>query len=470
MKNAPLKKSRRSFLKKLGAAAAAAAGAPFLLGAARPRRNVRILELAAEPARRVAPNDRIRIACIGTGGMGMGDVDTALKVGGVEIVAACDLYDGRLARAREKWGQDLFTTRDYHEILAREDVDAILCATSDHWHEAVSVAALRAGKAVYCEKPMVRTVEEGHRLLRAEQETGRLFQVGSQYVSGLVPTKARALFEAGEIGALNFVEAMFDRHSPLGAWQYSIPLDASEETIDWQRYTANTTRRPFDAKRFFRWRNYLDYGTGVAGDLFVHLLSELHYITGAHGPTAVASSGGLRYFKDGREVPDIQIGLFDYPETKHHPPFNLVLRANFVDGSGGQYLFRLVGDEGEIRVGWDTVKVTRRPWPKAPGKAIDSFSEEGRKAFEQWYDAAHPAHYEMEGPASIEYRTPKNYPGDRHLHLRNFFASLRDGTPSVEDATFGLRAAGPTLAGNQSYFEKRVVDWDPERMRITTRL
>ena len=457
--------SRRKFLRQLGLSAAAVTGGPAVLASSR---SAQVLAMPDDSPKKIAANDRIRIACIGTGGMGMGDTDTALMVEGIEVVAACDLYEGRLVRAKEKWGKDLFTTKDYREILARTDIDAVICATSDHWHERISIDAMKSGKAVYCEKPVVKTVEEGHRLIKSAQETGKVFQVGSQFVSSIIHAKARDLIAAGEIGKLNFVEAMFDRHSAIGAWQYSIPLDASDKTVDWKTYIGNTTdpKRAFDAKRFFRWRNYLDYGTGVSGDLFVHLLSMLHFITGAKGPNRVVSTGGLRYFLDEREVPDIQVGMFDYHATAAHPEFNLVLRANFVDGSGGQYLFRLVGDEGEIRVGWDNLTLSKRAWPKAPGMSIDSFSEEGQAAYKQWYNDKYPEHYEMRPPATQEFTVPSGYKGDRYLHFKNFFASMREGIPVVEDAAFGVRAAGPTLAGNMSYFEKKIVGWDPENMRI----
>ncbi len=253
-------------------------------------------------------NDNIQIALIGAGGMGMGDTSLAVSMPGVKLVSVCDIYDGRLARAKERWGSDLFATRDYREVLARKDVDAVIIATPDHWHQRITIDALNAGKDVYCEKPMIHSIDEGPAMIEAQRRTGRTLQIGSQYVSSLVYQKAKELLSAGAIGQLNMVEAWLD-----GAWQYSIPPDASPTTIDWDRFLGSAPKVPFEPVRLFRWRNYRDYGTGVAGDLFVHLLTGLHFATGSKGPNRVYATGGLRFWKDGRDVPDVMLALLDYP-------------------------------------------------------------------------------------------------------------------------------------------------------------
>jgi predicted dehydrogenase len=248
------------------------------------------------------------------------DVDTALRVPGVRLVAGCDCYDGRMTDLRDKHGADIFTSRDYREILARDDVDAVIVATPDHWHQRISIEAMEMGKAVYVEKPMVQRIDEGAALMEAQESTGEVLQVGSQGMSSLGNEKAKELFEAGAIGELNYAEGFWARNSPGGAWQYDIPEGASQETVDWDQFLGHAPKRPYDPLRIFRWRNYQDYGTGVSGDLFVHLFSSLHFIVSSKGPQQIAAQGGLRYWKDGRDVPDVLIGVFDYPETPSHPP------------------------------------------------------------------------------------------------------------------------------------------------------
>ncbi|GAC1424473.1 MAG: hypothetical protein NVSMB7_00460 [Chitinophagaceae bacterium] len=306
-----------------------------------------------------SPNDNIQIALIGAGGMGNADTSTAVTVPGIKLIAACDLYDGRLNNIKKKYGDDIFVTKEFKEIVGRKDIDAVIVATPDHWHQEISIAAMNAGKAVYCEKPMVHDITEGHAVIDAQTKNKSIFQVGSQGMSSLGNEKAKELLEAGAIGQLNYAEGFWARNTPGGAWQYDIPADASEKTVDWKRFLKNYPDRPFDPKRFFRWRCYKDYGTGVSGDLFVHLFSSLHYITGSTGPNKIMATGGLRYWKDGREAPDILLGMFDYPQSAVHPAFNLSLRVNFVDGTAEGTSLRLVGNEGSLTVEWDKVTLTK---------------------------------------------------------------------------------------------------------------
>lgn len=456
--------SRKSFLKKMGVASAAMAGVPFL-GNSKSLAS-QTLHRHPKDQRSRSANDRINIALIGAGLMGQGDMNTALEHDDVEAVAACDLYDDRMVRCRERYGDHLFTSNDYREILDRSDVDAVIIATSDHWHERIATDALEAGKAVYLEKPMVQKISEARRLIEAEEQTGVPLLIGSQRTSAITYEKARDLFQAGEIGKLNFVEAYWDRFSATGAWQYSIPPNVGEHNVDWQAYREGMDRIPFDAKHFFRWRNYDDYGTGVAGDLFVHLFSGLHMIVGSNGPDTAMATGGLRHWHDGRDAEDVVLGLYNYPETENHPNFTLSLRVNFADGSGGGSQIRLVGNEGEMELGWNRVIVRKSKLPEKPGYTVDNFSEDTQEEFLEAYEERYPEQRaRIIEPSEFEYRAPDGY-NDRYDHFMYFFDAIRNGTPLMQDSTFGLRACGPALLANISHREGRIVKWDSEKMEI----
>jgi predicted dehydrogenase len=443
--------SRRHFL---GAAAGSALAAPLMAQDAtqRPR----------------SPNDHIQIALIGAGGQGTGDVKSSLA-NGSKIVAVSDIYQGRLTRAKEVWGNDIFATRDYREVLQRPDVDAVIVATPDHWHRQISIDAMNAGKDVYCEKPMVQHVDDGKPVIETAQKTGRIIQIGSQRVSSIVYQKAQELFRGGAIGELNMVEAWWDRNSAIGAWQYSIPPDATAENIDWDRFLGRAPKVPFEPVRLFRWRNYQDYGTGVCGDLFVHLFSGMHFVTGAIGPTRVYATGGLRFWKDGRDVPDVMLGVYDYPKTDRHPAFNLALRVNFVNGGSENSGFRFVGSEGILTIAGG-VTVSKQPRETEPGYTIDTFPKGVQEAFLKKYREDHPRPPRPTAdsirPIGEEKFLPPAGYSDHIDHHRNFLEAVRSRKPVVEDAVFGFRAAGPALLSNLSYFEQRICEWDPASMTM----
>jgi predicted dehydrogenase len=443
---------RRSFLKSAGKTSALAAAVTSFHP---------LFAQTAEPVRR-SPNDQIQLALIGAGIQGQGDTHTALQVPGVKLVAVADCYDGRLAHAKELWGSDVFTTRDYREILKRSDVDAVLIATPDHWHKQAAVDSLRAGKDVYLEKPMIHLYSDGPEIIEAARVSNRILQVGSQRVSSVVYAKARELLAAGAIGKLNMVTARWDRNSSIGAWNYSIPLDASPETCDWPRFEGSAEKIPFSAERFFQWRKWKAYGSGVAGDLFVHLFSGTHFITGAHGPTRAMATGGLRFWKDGRDADDVLLALFDYPEG-----FNLSLHVNFVDGGEESEGFLFTGSEGLMEIANNTVTVTRTPVATEPGYTVSTFTNAMQRQYLEQYRKKYPVqHPSGEPPRDIEaFTAPAGY-SDSYDHFRNFFESVRSRKPVVEDPVFGFRAAGAALLSNVSVDRGSVVHWNPETMKL----
>jgi predicted dehydrogenase len=455
--------TRRHFLHTGAGAGAGLALSPVALASAAQNQS------AAGTRAQGSANDNIQIALIGAGGMGMGDLRYALSLPGIQVVAAADVYDGRLKRCRELWGDGLFTSRDYREVLARKDVDAVIVATPDHWHAQIATDAMNAGKDVYLEKPMIQRLEDGPPLIEAARKTGRILQVGSQYVSSIIYHKVRDLIGSGAIGTLNMVEAVLDRNTAMGAWQYTIPPDASPQTVDWDRFQGRAPKRPFDAKRVFRWRNYQDYGTGVAGDLFVHLLSGIHVATNSLGPVRAYATGGLRYWDDGRDVPDVMLALYDYGKTESHPAFNLALRVNFKSSVPQErFEFRFVGSEGIIDAG-STVKLSKPPRETEPGAWVDTFARETQQEYMKSYRQQYPrreASADTMLPQQVEEFVPP--PGySAHLeHHRVFWSAVRSRKPVVEDAVFGMRAAGAALLSNLSYAGNRIVGWNPQAMQV----
>lgn len=452
---------RRKFLRRItGATAAISLGTEVFTRDA----------FVIQPKVKITSTDTVRLGLIGAGIIGHYDIDAALKVPGTELVAVCDLYDGRLEYAREKWGTTIQTTRDYREVIARKDIDAVFVCVPDHWHDTIAIEAMKAGKHVYCEKPMVQKIEYGHAMIDAEKKYGKVCQVGSQWASNIVMLEAKKQLATGIIGDLVHVEAVTDRADARGAWQYAIPTDASPQNVDYDRFLGRAPKTSFDATRFFRWRNYNDYGTGVAGDLFVHNVTILHSITGAIGPERIFALGDLNYWKDGRDAFDIVTGIMDYPQTSAHASFQFFTRVNLADGSGGRSQTRIVGTDGLMEMTGGELKIKHFKRPLASGyggyDSYTSFSARQKEDYKKWYtEKFGDANTKLVWGDEVNFKVPEGYDA-RYDHMVNFFESVRSGKPCVEDATFGLRAAGPSLACNMSATKKKVIKWDPVKMKV----
>ena len=458
--------SRRKFLQLIGATSIAGVASPLSALAAKQKAEERILMYE----KKISAGEKIRLGVIGFGVQGHFDLGTALKVPGVELAGICDLYTGRLENAKEMYGKDLFTTRNYKDILDRPDIDAVIIATTDCWHAKITVDALAKGKHVYCEKPMVYKISEGYDVMFAAKKYDKVLQVGSQRVSSIGLAKAKELLAAGEIGNLNMVNAVYDRQSSIGAWEYTIPKDASAATTDWDKFIEVTGKMEFDAKKFFWWRAYKEVGTGVAGDLFIHLLSGTHFITNSKGPETIYSTGQFSHWNDGRNMPDVMSGVMQYGKNTAHPAFQMTLQVNFVSGTGGQEIIRLIGSEGVMDVKGNDITVKHSYMPEAPGfggyDSLFTFSKSMQTEMQNDYNAKWTAaQRKRKTKEDVLYKAPVGY--DEHLdHFTNFFDAIRTGKPVVEDAEFGFRAAAPALACNESYFSKQIIGWDSENMKL----
>ena len=243
---------------------------------------------------------------------------------------------------------------------------------------------------------------------------------------------------------------------------------ALSDTVDFDTFLGNAPKVPFELKRFFRWRNYQHYGTGVAGDLFVHAFSTLNHVISSKGPNRAQATGGLRFWTDGRDVPDVSITLYDYPKSETHAAFNAVFRINFIAGNGGGAGFKLVGTEGEMEIGQESVTLRRSKLDLVPdGYSMISYTEATQEKIRQEYAKQNlePRAADL-NTGTTTWEAPRDYKGGHYDHFHNFFQAIRGKGKVIEDATFGLRAAGAALMANESYFKNQPVHWDPLAMKM----
>jgi len=404
--------SRRKFLK--GTAAAGAAVGLGLYGGGSVMASSRVL----------GANDRILIGVIGCGGMGTGhlrdlvnrskDFKSKNRVG---VVAVCDIYEPRKNRAKEISGADLY--HDYRKMLERNDLDAVVIASPDHWHAPMAIDAMEAGKDVYLQKPMSYTWQEAKKIAETAARTGQIVQVGAQSCSDDRWWQANKLIKDGALGKVLWTSSSICRNSTGGEWNYHIDDGASPDNLDWEAFLGSAPKRPFDPERFFRWRKYWDYSGGIATDLFYHQLSHLEVALGPEFPKRVSAGGGI-YVQHDRDVPDTFHMIVDYP-TDH----SVVLCSSMANRQGVSEIIRgheatmyfegpgiVVRPEGEFKDKRQEIQVAREP---------------------------------------------------RSGHMDNFLECVRSRKQPHLDAEAGCRVMVAIALGVDSYRKERVMKFDPEK-------
>ncbi|HEY0528470.1 MAG TPA: Gfo/Idh/MocA family oxidoreductase [Gemmatimonadaceae bacterium] len=443
--------SRRKFLEVSAAAAGGSIAARTIL-------------LKPEPLPQVQQrgSDKVRFGMIGVGMQGSGLLGTAITIPGVECAGAADLYDGRHTLAREIVRPDLPVTRRYRELLDNKDIDCIVAAVPDHWHRQVVIDAVNAGKDIYCEKPMSHTAADGVAMVAAATKTNRIVQIGSQRVSSQVCAKAREIVAQGMLGDLMLVEGWLGRNDPTGAWQYPPPFDLSPANLDWDTWQGDVTpKRPFDPILFARWRCWKEYGTGVAGDLLVHLVSGMMYMMGINQPPDRASAvGGIRHWRDGRNMPDVHAVVYDYGGLPVYMRLNLACEM--------QETYRIQGSRGLLEVTGSSVTFTPQLGINTyPSYYTGSFPRAMREEYERkWHAENDELLAKLPPQESITYRM--NDYDDIRPHLANFFNAVRTRKPVTEDVIFGHNAALACHMANESYFRKDSITWDASSKTIRT--
>jgi len=442
------KLNRRDFVKTAAGAGAAAALAPHVDAAGRV----------------LGANDKINVGVIGTGGRGSYLLRWVMETGGqilppvipgqrqqpkppdpqlaAQVVAVCDVYAKR-RKAAEEFGKAQGYA-DWRQVIDRQDVDAVLIATPDHWHAPMAVAALEKGKDVYLEKPVTLTIQEAKELAAAVRKTGRILQVGSNTTSSDQWWQARKVLESGMIGKLIMSQGSYHRNSEQGEWNYRIDPEAGpnatgDNHIDWDMWLGPAPKRPFDADRFFRFRKYWDYSGGIATDLFYHVVAPLQICWGEpQFPTRVVGTGGIYAFHD-REVPDTFMLNADYPAGH-----SLVLSSSMTNDTHIPGLIRgregtiMMVPDGRFEGRVDYITVTPQSIAKANFKAKYGTIE-----------------------VKIESEPREN-------HMENFLRCVRTRQKPVLDADTAYRAMVPIGMSVQSYREGRMLYWDAAREKVTS--
>jgi predicted dehydrogenase len=436
--------SRRKFLGLSAAAAGATIGGKTLLLHPEPL-------LAAED---MPAGEHVRFGMVGIGMQGSNLLAESIELPGIECVAACDLYDGRHTLAREITNKpNLPVTRRYQELLVNKDIDCFVAAVPDHWHKQVVVDAVTAGKDIYCEKPMSHSAADGVAMVEAAKRTGRIVQIGAQRVSSLICKKAKEMISQGMLGEMMLVEGWLGRNDPTGAWEYPPPFDLSPQNLDWETWQGTVPKKAFDPYTFARWRCWKEYGTGLAGDLLVHLVSGMMFMMSINeAPKQAMAMGGIRRWKDGRNMPDVHSTLFYYGDLP------VYMRLN--QGTEMPETYRFQGSKGILEVTEFGLSFSPQSGKDTgPSYYDSSFPHAMRATYEKkWHEENDPKIGEEPMPEAVSYRGP-DY-DDMKPHLWNFFRAVKTRKPVVEDAVFGHHAALACHMANESYFRKGPVIWD----------
>ena len=403
--------------------------------------------LAAAPALLSAQTSgtKVNLGWVGFGNRGGRHVKTMMKVAkdDAHIKAVCDAFAPRLAKAKDDVATEQQSSPDayddYYKMLEDKSVDAVVIMTPEHLHRDMAIAALEAGKHVYCEKPLTHTIEEGYDILAAVKRSGKKFQVGTQRRSSRLYQKAKEIYESGVLGEVNYARAFWYRNSPdtFPAWRYKIPDDSTPDNTGYDKFLGTAPKTGFNKQRYFQWRLYWDYSGGISTDLLVHQTDAIHMITGHTYCKSVMCNGGIHCWpQDDREVPDTVTAGFEYP-NHFHINYSAMFRSSHY-----RYGEQLLGSEGTMEImGLTDIYVYPEKYRGAPEVV-----------------AARPE-YRIRGRKDLGQGNPT---GD---HLKNFIDAIK-GTAELNcPAETGHEAAVTGHLATMSYRKDKKVFWDQENQR-----
>jgi predicted dehydrogenase len=329
------------------------------------------------------------------------------------------------------------------------------------------IDAAKAGKHIYAEKPLSLTVEETFEIEKALKENNVVFQLGHQNRQIESHHKAIDVIKKNILGKITLVETFTNRNSPWGAWVYDIHPDASPQTINWKEFLGPAPDHPFSAERFFRWRCWWDYGTGLTGDLFTHEYDVINQVLKIGIPNSAAATGGIYYWKDGRTVPDVMHVSYEFPKLE----MNLLYSATLANGQHRKKTF--FGHDGYMELDNDLVVYadsestryqsaikdgvipTERPMiTHVPGKGIDAISSPTEQYFAQ-----RGLLYTFRGGQQVD---------TAHLHVKEWLDSIRYGTPVSCGIKESIDEAITAHMGTVSYRTGKKTFWDDDKKQIVT--
>jgi len=417
--------------------------------------------LAAAPAllSQRNPNDRIGVAMLGVGTRGIYLLEQAQECPNTEIRALADLYDANLQRAaKTAFNKNALLTKEWKKALAAPGIDAVFIATPDFWHATMAAEAAKAGKHVYVEKALCRTLDEAKSIRQAVRDNKVVLQLGHHQNSDPFFIKAREIFRSGQLGKVALCRTSIDRTNPWPEWQFysaynitETPKDANQQTIDWERWIANASpKHAFDVQRFFRWRCWWEYGTGIAGDLMSHQWDGVNMIVGMGIPESAQTMGGLYFWKEDREVPDQWHVSFEYPKKE----MNVTFACPFHNRHQGTHTF-ICGRDATLEVHTDWCRVYGAEWKPDYGAKVAAARKIAQAAGLQPTDIPVAPDYSMK-KGELQVTT----------HMRNFIDCIRSGETPRCGMDRAWEEAVTVVMSVEAYRRERKVRWDPVKEQI----
>jgi predicted dehydrogenase len=402
--------SRRAFLETLGRC-----GVGTLFAGA-----------AIESGRGFAANDTINVGCIGTGIRGRTLMKSLTQIPGVRIAAACDVYDPHLEQARKLADSSAIISQHYREVLERNDIDAIVISTPDHWHVPMTVAACQAGKDVYVEKPLTHDPAEGPAVIAAQDQNKRIVQVGNQERSMPHVLKAQALLDAGRIGQVVKIQMSWNRNVPIRT-DRSVP-GVDPKQLDWKAFLGPAHDQPLDPYRFRNWRWFWDFGGGLLTDLMVHWIDVAHRFLNLDHPLSAATIGTHFAAPGAWETPDTVQTLLRYSDK-----LQVHFEGTFSNAFQGA-MMAFLGTEGTLYLDRGRYEMyPERGKGEAESLVVGTDPRRGR----DYYDK----------------------PNGELLHLSNWLDCVRSRQRPNCPAEAGVRAAAAAHLGNRAFRTGQVATW-----------